>query len=65
MVSLTRLNGTRFVVNVELIKFIENTPDTMITLVSGDRVIVKETLDEVVNKAIVYQRQVRSLAIVP
>ncbi|MBN2063930.1 MAG: flagellar FlbD family protein [Sedimentisphaerales bacterium] len=65
MVSLTRLNGKRFIVNVELIKFVESTPDTMITLLSGDRVIVKETLDEVVEKSLVYHRQVRSLAIMP
>ena len=61
MISVTRLNGKRFVVNAEQIRFVENTPDTMITLMTGDKVMVKETMDEIVAKAIEYNRQVRSL----
>ncbi len=61
MISVTRLNGKRFVVNAEQIRYIENTPDTMITLQSGDKVMVKETLEEVVKKTIEYKRQIYSL----
>ncbi len=60
MISVTRLNGKRFVINAELIRYIENTPDTMITLISGDKVMVKETLEEIVAKSIEYKRQIYS-----
>lgn len=60
MIPVTRLNGKRFVVNAEQIRFLESTPDTLITLVNGERVIVKESLEEVVARAIEYQRQIRA-----
>ena len=59
MIAVTRLNGNRFVINAEQIRFIESTPDTMITLLSGDKVMVKEPLEEVVQLAVHYQRQIR------
>ncbi len=49
-------------VNAELIRYVENTPDTMITLVSGDKFMVKESLEEVVQLAIDYGRQLRAFA---
>ncbi len=61
MIAVTRLNGKRFVVNAEQIRYIEETPDTMITLVSGDKVMVREDLEEVVRLAIEYGRQVRAV----
>ena len=64
MIALTRLNNRPFVLNAELIKTIEETPDTMLTLVSGDRIIVRESRDEVVGKAIDYARQIRSFQVV-
>jgi flagellar protein FlbD len=42
VITLTRLNGTRFVVNCELIRTIEERPDTTIVLTTGDTVIVRE-----------------------
>ena len=60
MIPVTRLNGKRFIVNAELIRFVESTPDTMITLTGGDKFMVKETLEEVVNLAIEYGRQLRN-----
>jgi len=62
MIKLTRLNGEEFVVNAELIRFVESRPDTYITLMSSDRLIVQESVDEVVNRSIAYSRAVRSLA---
>jgi flagellar protein FlbD len=62
MIKLTRLNGEEFVVNAELIRFVESRPDTYITLMSSDRFIVQESVDEVVNRSIAYSRAVRSLA---
>jgi flagellar protein FlbD len=64
MITLTRLNETRFVVNAELIKTIEETPDTLITLVNGDYFMVREPVEEVVSKAIDYARQIHSFRVV-
>ena len=61
MIALTKINGNAFVLNAELIKFIEVTPDTMITLTTGDRFIVKETTAEVVRKVVDYGRMLRRL----
>lgn len=60
MISVTRLNGQRFVVNAELIRTIEANPDTVIRLINGDSVVVKEPLDEVVRRSIEYGRLLRS-----
>ncbi len=58
MITLHRLNGKEFVLNAEQIKFIEATPDTVITLAGeGDRIMVKEAVDEVVRLVIEYKRQ--------
>jgi len=62
MIAATRLNGKRFVVNAEQIRYIESTPDTMITLISGDRVMVKESIEEIVVRAIEYNRQIRAFS---
>lgn len=64
MVLLTRLNGRTFVVNAELIKMIESTPDTLLTLVNGDCIMVRETVDEVVEKAVDYQRRIHGFSVV-
>jgi flagellar protein FlbD len=59
MILLTRLTGRPMIVNVELIKTVEETPDTMIMLLNGDHFMVKESMAEVVRRAIDYGRQVR------
>ncbi|MBN1436463.1 MAG: flagellar FlbD family protein [Sedimentisphaerales bacterium] len=56
---MTRLNGKSLVVNAELIRYIESTPDTMITLINGDHLLVRESLENVVELAIEYCRRVR------
>jgi flagellar protein FlbD len=62
MISLTRLNGERFLVNAELIKYVEARPDTFLTLTTNDRVVVRETMDDVLQGVVAYQR---SKALVP
>jgi flagellar protein FlbD len=59
MIKLTRLNGEEFVLNAELIRYVERRPDTYVTLTSNDRVIVRESVEEVVKRAIAYGRAVR------
>lgn len=61
MIKLTRLNGEEFVLNAELIRFVESRPDTFITLTNNDRFIVKESLNEVVHRSIEYSRTIRLL----
>ena len=51
MIHVSRLNGDPFVLNAELIREVEPTPDTIITLVSGDKILVREAVDEVVPQA--------------
>ena len=60
MIQLTRLNGDEFVLNAELIRFVERRPDTYITLTTDERVVVRETMQEVVDRSIEYARRIRS-----
>ncbi len=57
MIRLTRLNNKPFVLNSDLIKFIENAPDTVLTLVSGEKIIVLESSQEIVSRVIEFRRQ--------
>lgn len=61
MIKVTRLSGREFVVNADLIQFLEETPDTVVTLTSHEKIVVKESVDEVVRRVIEYARTVRSL----
>jgi len=57
MIQLTKLNGVQFWLNPHLIETIEATPDTMIIMISGTHVIVKETVPDVINKIIEYRKK--------
>lgn len=61
MITVTRLNGKPFVVNAELIRTVESNPDTTIKLINGDTMIVRESMQEVVDRAIEYGRSLRKL----
>ncbi len=56
MIRLTRLNGEPFILNAELIRYVESRPDTFITLTSGDRIVVGETMDNVLELTLHYQQ---------
>lgn len=58
MIKLTKLNGTEFVLNCDLIETIFENPDTTIHLTNGPLYIVKESADEVVTRALNYHRQI-------
>lgn len=60
MIKVSRLNGRELVVNAELIQFVESTPDTVITLSTKEKILVKETVDEVIDKVINYRRLIRT-----
>jgi flagellar protein FlbD len=59
MITLTRLNGQPFVVNAEKIRYVEQTPDTLVCCDNGEKMMVKEPLQEVIRKAIEYARLIR------
>ncbi|ABW19033.1 flagellar FlbD family protein [Alkaliphilus oremlandii] len=58
MIYLTRMNKTEFILNIDLIEIIEETPDTVITLTNGHKMIVIESADEIINRVIQYKRKV-------
>ncbi|WP_263408660.1 flagellar FlbD family protein [Terriglobus tenax] len=55
MIELTRLNGHTIYMNAELIKYIEAAPDTMITLVTGEKIVVREGCQQVMDLALHYK----------
>jgi flagellar protein FlbD len=59
MIVLTRLNGQPFVINAEKIRYVESTPDTIVCCDSGEKMMVKEPLPEVMRRAIEYARIIR------
>jgi flagellar protein FlbD len=61
MIRVTRLNGEPFLVNAELIKYVEARPDTFLTLATNDRVVVRESMDQVLASILDYQRSKRLL----
>jgi flagellar protein FlbD len=56
MIELRRLNDTMVIVNSDLVEMVESTPETMITLTTGRKIVVKDTVDEVIKKVIKYRR---------
>jgi flagellar protein FlbD len=55
MIELTRLNGNPLVVNSDLIKTAESSPDTMLTLINGEKLIVREDCSEVMERVLAYR----------
>ena len=55
MIELTRLNGNPMVLNSDLIKTAEASPDTMLTLINGEKLIVREECSEVVERVLAYR----------
>jgi len=55
MIELTRLNGKTMVVNSDLIKTVEASPDTMLTLINGEKLIVREEINEVTERTLAYR----------
>jgi flagellar protein FlbD len=64
MIQLTRLNNQPLVVNSDLIKFLERAPDTVLTLVTGEKIVVRENPDEVLKKIIAFRQAILSGVVV-
>lgn len=63
MIRLTRLNGAPFVLNCEQIKCVESTPDSVVTLLSGEKLVVQESCDEIVERVVDFGRRLRAFAL--
>lgn len=61
MIKVKRLNDKEFVVNSDLILYIEETPDTVITLTNGQKIVVQQSVDDVINKIIEYKARILAL----
>jgi flagellar protein FlbD len=58
MIAVTRLNNTPIIVNSDLIVFIEETPDTIITLLNGEKLVIKEKVGEVLKRVLDFRRSI-------
>jgi len=58
VIELTRLNGLPVVVNADLIKFIEATPDTLISLTTGEKLMVREPVHLVAQRVVQYRHEI-------
>lgn len=58
MIEVTRMNSTKIMLNAELIEMVEETPDTVITLTTGKKLIVKESKQEIKDRVIFYKKEI-------
>ena len=58
MIEVTRLNGTRILVNADLIELVEETPDTVITFTTGRKIIVKESRQQIKSLVKSYKQEI-------
>jgi len=56
MIALKKMNGQEFVLNADLIESLESTPDTLVTLTSGKKIMVRNSLEDIVRKAVKYKQ---------
>ena len=63
MITITKLNDKKVVINCELIEQIDSNPDTTITMNTGRKIIVRETVDEVISMTKAYKREIFSSAL--
>ncbi len=61
MIQLTRLNGIPIVLNSDLLKTAEASPDTMLTLINGEKIIVREPCEEVAERVLAYRARLLSV----
>ena len=58
MIKLTRTSGKEFVLNADLIIEVQETPDTVITLTNGKKLLVKDSADDIINKVVTYRQKI-------
>lgn len=60
MIKVTRFDGNEIVINAELIETVEATPDTVISLTTKNKILVRESVDEIVQKVLTYKQTVHT-----
>lgn len=58
MIVVTRLNGSELVVNADMIETLEATPDTVMTLVNEHKWVIRESVEEIVERVVAYKRDI-------
>ena len=58
MIKVTRFNHTELIVNADMIEFVEHTPDTVITMITGRKVLVLESVEEIVKSVVAYRGEI-------
>lgn len=61
MIELRRLNDSVFILNPELIETIDSTPDSVITIINGKKYVVKESVEEIVEKVLEYKKKIYTI----
>jgi flagellar protein FlbD len=57
VIKVTRLDGSQLVVNSDLVETVEATPDTVVSLIDGRKMVVRETVDQVVDRFLEFRRK--------
>jgi flagellar protein FlbD len=65
MIKVTRLNNTELVINADLIEFVESIPDTIISLTTGKKIMVRESIDDIIERVAKFKRLSDARAKVP
>ena len=65
MIRVTRINEAELVINADLIEFVEAIPDTMITLTTGKKILVQESIDDVIGRVAEFKRLASSRSLGP
>jgi flagellar protein FlbD len=61
MIILTKINKAPITVNADLIQYIEETPDTIITMTNNDKVVVQDSMEDIIRKVVHYRRLIGGL----
>lgn len=61
MITVTKINDRDIVVNCDLIELIESTPDTTLTMTTGKKIIVRDTVDELLDKVVMYKGRINKV----
>lgn len=64
MIQVTRLDGSPVVINAELIELVETTPDTVLSLTTSKKMVVRESVEEVVGRIVRYNRMIHANPVV-
>ena len=61
MIQVSRMNGEKYILNCELIKFVEAIPDTLVTLSTGEKLLVRESVSDVIQQTVDYHRKLKTV----